>query len=194
MICHKASQFVTILTINKTTGEINLKKKNTALYLTHAGLIAAAYAAATWLSSVFGIAYGPVQFRLSEALTVLCVFSPGAVHGLSVGCFLGNLSSPYGLADALLGSLATLLAAITGRALRNVKVKGVPLLSMLMPAVFNSVIVGAEITFSLGGGATLAGFALTAAQIAAGELAVCLLGGIPLFHAVKKTNLFEKKL
>ncbi len=168
-----------------------MKNKTTALAVTHAGLIAAVYAAATWLSSLFGIAYGPVQFRFSEALCVLCVFTPGAVPGLAIGCFLGNLSSPYGMADAVLGSAATLLAALCGRKLGKITIKGVPVLTLLMPAVFNSVIVGAEIAFSLGSDAGLAGFAINAIQIGAGELAVCLLLGIPLFFAVKKAKIFK---
>lgn len=153
-------------------------------------MIAAVYAAATWLSAVFGIAYGAIQLRLSEALSVLSVFTPAAVPGLAIGCLLGNLSSPYGIWDILLGTLATLLAALSGRAVRRLTLKGIPLLSMLMPVVFNALLVGAEITFFLGGEASLSGFLLCAAQVAAGELAVCMGGGIPLFFAVKRSRLF----
>lgn len=169
-----------------------MKRNKKVILLAQGAMIAAAYAAATWLSAVFGVAYGAIQLRFSEALTVLSVFTPAAVPGLTVGCILGNISSPYGIWDILLGSLATLLAAITARALRNVKIKGLPLLSILMPVIFNALIIGAEVTFFLGSDASASGFALSAAQVGAGELAVCLAGGIPLFYAINKSGVFKR--
>ena len=162
------------------------------LHLVHGAMIAALYAAATYLSSVFAIAYGPIQFRLSEALTVLSVFTPAAVPGLTVGCIIGNLASPYGIWDIVFGSLATFLAAITARKLRHIKIKGLPLISVLIPVIFNAVIVGAEITFLTPGSSSKAAlFAISAFQVGAGELAVCLIGGTALFYAIRKTKLFK---
>lgn len=155
-------------------------------------MIAAIYAAATYLSAVFGIAYGNIQFRFSEALTILSVFTPAAVPGLTIGCILGNITSPFGVWDIIFGSLATLLAAISARALRNIKIKGFPFFSLLMPVVFNALIVGAELTFLLPAQTpSLALFAISALEVGAGELAVCLAGGIPLFYGIRKTNIFK---
>ena len=67
------------------------QRKKASVYITQAAVIAALYAALTYLASVFGIAYGNVQFRFSEALTVLAVFTPAAIPGLTIGCFIGNL-------------------------------------------------------------------------------------------------------
>lgn len=162
------------------------------LHLVHGAMIAALYAAATYLCSVFAIAYGPVQFRLSEALTVLSVFTPAAVPGLTIGCIIANLASPYGIWDIVFGSLATLLAAVTARKFRHIKIKGLPLLSILMPVIFNAVIVGTEISLlTPAESSKLAVFAVSALEVGAGELAVCLLGGIPLFYAIGKTKLFK---
>ena len=161
--------------------------------LSQGAMIAAVYAAATYLSSVFGLAYGNIQFRFSEALTILSVFTPAAVPGLTIGCVIGNLTSPMGIWDILFGSAATLFAAVTARKLRNITVKGFPLLSLLMPVIFNALIVGTEITFLLiESEATLPLFLISALEVGAGELAVCLAGGIPLFFAVKKSGLFSK--
>ena len=166
------------------------KKKLT--HLAQGAMIAAIYAAATYLSAVFGIAYGNIQFRFSEALTILSVFTPAAVPGLTIGCIIGNITSPFGVWDIIFGSLATLLAAISARALRNVKIKGFPFLSLLMPVIFNALIVGAEITFLMPAQSpSLAVFAVSALEVGAGELAVCLAGGIPLFFAIRKTNIFK---
>ncbi len=162
------------------------------LNLVHGALIAAVYAAATYLSAGLGIAYGPIQFRFSEALTVLSLFTPAAVPGLTIGCIIGNLSSPFGMWDIVFGSLATLLAALLARKLRNVKIKGLPLLSIVMPVIFNALIVGAEITLLLPTDeANLTAFAVAALEVGAGELAVCLAGGIPLYYALKKTRIFK---
>ena len=79
--------------------------------LTLAAVIGALYAVLTLTASVFGITYGPVQCRVSEALCVLPFFFPEAKWGLFVGCLIANLLSPYGAPDIICGSLATLLAA-----------------------------------------------------------------------------------
>lgn len=172
-------------------GALKMNNKK-IIHLVHGAMIAAVYAAATYLSAVFGIAYGPIQFRFSEALTVLSLFTPAAVPGLTVGCILGNISSPFGIWDIVFGSLATLLAALAARRLRNVTVKGLPLLSIIMPVVFNALIVGAEITILMPTDeASLTAFALAALEVGAGELAVCLAGGISIYYALRKTRIFK---
>lgn len=160
--------------------------------LVHGALIAAVYAAATYALSA--ISYGPIQFRISEVMTVFSVFTPAAIPGLTVGCILGNLTSPYGIWDIIFGSLATLLAATAARILRRIAPKGLPVLSILMPVIFNALIVGAEITFFFpNNNASMTAFAISALQIGAGELTVCILGGIPLFLAIRKAGIFKSE-
>ncbi len=163
--------------------------------LVQGALIAAVYAAATYLSASFGAAYGPVQFRLSEAFTVVSVFSPSAIYGLTLGCILGNLSSPMGIWDIIFGSAATLISALCARKVSGIKFKGIPLLSIIMPAFFNAVIVGAELTFLMpsdSAKATL--FGINAAEVFLGEIVVCLAGGIPVYLGLRKSNIFKKSL
>ncbi|MDR0314732.1 MAG: QueT transporter family protein, partial [Oscillospiraceae bacterium] len=69
--------------------------KEKSLYVATSGIIAAIYAALTYLSGAFGLSYGPIQFRVSEALTILPALTSAAIPGLAIGCFLGNLGSPY---------------------------------------------------------------------------------------------------
>ena len=167
-------------------------KKLSVRFMTESAVIAALYAAATYLSAAFSLAYGPVQFRLSEALTVLCTLTPAAIPGLTIGCIIGNISSPMGIWDVLFGSAATLLGAITGRMLRNVQIKKLPVLSSLMPVLFNAVIVGLEIVMLTPvEGGKLTAFAISALEVGAGELAVCLVLGLPLYSALKHTKLFK---
>ena len=63
-------------------------KKNTIQKLTFAAVIAALYAVITLLLS--WLSFGPIQFRIAEALTVLPYFSPVAIVGLSIGCLISN--------------------------------------------------------------------------------------------------------
>ena len=77
-----------------------------------AAIIAALYTVMSLLSSIFGLTYGPIQCRFSEALTVLPFFLPEAVPGLFVGCLVTNLMSTVGPLDIIFGSMATLLAAL----------------------------------------------------------------------------------
>lgn len=160
--------------------------KNTR-FLTHAAVIAALYAVLTHLQNVLlpGSTTWAIQMRLSEALCVLSFFTPAAIPGLTVGCLVFNITYAAALPlDFLVGSLATLLAAGGMWLTRRVTVKGYPLLGMAMPALFNALLVGWELTVYIGGG-----FFLNALYVALGELAVLLTFGTVLFYAVKKRHL-----
>ena len=166
-----------------------MKKKST-LFLTQAAVIAALYVALTYVSNAMGLAYNSVQFRLSEILTVLPVFTPAAIPGLTLGCLIANISSPFGIIDILCGALATFLASVTTYALRNVTFKDIPVLSTLPPVLFNALIIGAEIWYLEGRTAEI--FIVSALQVGAGQCVMCILAGILFIRAVKKTKIFER--
>lgn len=166
-----------------------MKKKSRSAFLVQAAMIAAIYAALTYFTAP--IAFGPTQLRIAEALTVLPVLTPAAVPGLAIGCIIANLSSPYGLVDIICGTAATLLAAICTRAARNIRIKGIPVLSVIFPVIFNGIIIGLEIAFFLPEGATFWAFITSGAGVALGELVSCGLLGIPLFAALRKTKIFN---
>ncbi|WP_241157010.1 QueT transporter family protein [Adlercreutzia sp. ZJ304] len=90
-------------------------------YIAQAGMIAALYAAATLICILLlqGLAWGPVQFRISEAVCVVAVLTPAAIPGLTVGCVIANLvnmvvsgTGALGLLDVVFGSTATLIGSI----------------------------------------------------------------------------------
>ena len=167
-------------------------RKTKTRFLAQAGLIAAIYAVTTYLCALWGIAYGQVQFRFSEALTILSLFTPAAIPGLTVGCFLANLSSPFGMVDVLCGTAATLLAAIAVRVTRQVRFKNIPWLAPLFPVLSNAIIVGLEISFFLPEGLSWAGFAASALSVGLGELVVCYGLGLPLSIAMGRMPMFRK--
>ena len=156
------------------------------LYVTKAALIAALYAVLTYACAALGLAYGEVQFRFSEALTILPLFCPAAIPGLTIGCLLSNILSTINPIDMVVGTLATLLAAIFTRMLRNVTVKQYPLLSLLMPILFNGVFVGAEIAYFAGDGVFMQAFVPASLSVAAGEAAVVLILGTVLWAVIRK--------
>ena len=157
-------------------------KRSSAKYLTRAAIIAALYIALTELALLLNLAYGPVQFRFSEAMTVLPFLMPEAVPGLFVGCLVSNLLSPYGLPDIIVGSLATLLAAVGTRRCR------VRALAPLPPVLANALLVGALIAWEEAGfsAAVLPAFGYHALTIGLGEAAACCLLGLPLLHFLEK--------
>ncbi len=108
-------------------------------------IIAALYAALTYFSAAFGLAIGPFQFRLSEALVVLPMLTPAAVPGLFCGCLVANLLSGAHVMDVVFGSVASLLGALGTYAFRKK-----PLLALLSPIVANGVIIPPVIWFVYG--------------------------------------------
>jgi uncharacterized membrane protein len=155
--------------------------------IAHAALIAAIYAVLTHLQNLLlpNSASFAIQLRLSEALCVLALFSPTAISGLTIGCLLFNLTFAAALPfDWLAGSVATLIATAAMYALRGVRIKGYPLLSMLMPALANAILVGWELTIYIGGG-----FWINALYVALGELIVLLTLGTVVFRVFEKRGL-----
>ena len=105
-------------------------------YLTHGAIISALYVVLTYLVNLFGLASGAVQVRVSEALTILPIFTIAAVPGLTVGCVLANMLTGAAAWDVVFGSLATLIGAIGTRLLRRH-----PILATLPPILANTIIV-----------------------------------------------------
>ena len=164
-------------------------KNRTLRQITAAGVIAAAYAA---LSLVLAsITFGPVQCRVSEALTLLPVLSPTAIWGVTLGCAITNGvgaatgANFLGMVDLFVGTAATLLAAVASRLLGKIRIGGAPWLSALPPILFNAVAIGAEWCYA---GSINVAFWVFAGQIALGQLPPCLLG-VWLIHLLERRGL-----
>lgn len=158
-------------------------------FVVRAALIAAIYTALTYLAGLMNLAYGPVQFRFSEALTVLPFLLPEAVPGLFIGCVVSNLLSPYGALDLVVGSLATLIAAFwTGKCRRRY-------LAPLPPVLCNAALVGAMLAwYETGSSAGFApAFAYNALTVGVGEAAVCYLLGLPLLRVLESRGAIKGK-
>ncbi len=166
------------------------KRNNTVRFLTEGAVIAALYAVLTLCFAP--LSFGPVQLRVSEALTVMPIFTSAAVPGLTVGCLLSNIiGMSMGVTlpvDILFGTAATLLASVCTRLLRNTaKIGQIPTLSLLSPVLFNALIVGAELTMFFGAGT----FLYCALAVGTGELIVVFVLGTVLILSLRKTRLFS---
>jgi uncharacterized membrane protein len=146
--------------------------KNTPA-LVRGAAIAAVYVALTLLLAP--ISYGPLQIRISEALTVLPILFPEAIPALFIGCLIGNLGSPLGLVDILGGSAVTLAAAFATYYLRrNEK------LALLPPVLFNALMISIYVRTLLGWP-----YWYTAVTIGAGQAIAVFGPGLLLLRYLK---------
>ena len=144
--------------------------------LTRAAIIAALYAALTLLLSP--MSFGLVQIRISEAMTLLPVMLPEAVPALFVGCLIANFLGGATMLDVVFGALATLGAAVCTRLARR---RLLP--AMLMPVLFNGVIVGSVVHAAYAPGVPLP---LCMLSVAAGEAVSCCLLGPALLRVLER--------
>ena len=166
---------------------MNRKTRFTA----HAALIGALYVVLTYAQNLIipDSATWAIQFRASEALCILAFFTPAAVPGLTIGCLLFNLSYAAALPlDAIVGTASSFLATGAMWLTRKITIKGYPLPGLLMPALFNALLVGWELSVYIGGG-----FGLNALYVAIGEAAVLLSLGTALYYAIRVRRL-DKRL
>ena len=151
--------------------------------LTRAALIAALYLLLTILFQP--ISFGAVQFRISEALTLLPILTADAIPGLLIGCLLANLLGGGIWYDVVLGSIATLLAAICTRKLRNR-----PVFAAFMPVLFNGLIVGPVVymAYVRAPGAAISWPLLFSSMgtVALGEFVVCYVLGPLLIKVLRR--------
>ncbi len=158
-----------------------------ARYLAHAATIAALYVVLSHFQNMLlpGSGSWAIQLRLSEALCILAFFTPSAAFGLGAGCLIFNLTSAAALPlDFLLGTLASYLASKGMWLTRNLKIGSYPLFGMLLPAFFNGLLVGGELTAYIGGG-----FVYNALYVALGETIALLVFGTILYCAMKSRQL-----
>ena len=161
-------------------------KKLTLRHITTAAAVGAVYAAMSMLGSVFGVTFGPVQCRFAEALCVLPFFLPETAWGLGVGCLIANLLSPYGVLDIVVGSAATLLAALLTARCKKMWLAPLP------PVLTNTVLIGLVLAYEQAG--TSAAFwptyGFNALTVGLGEVVACYgLGMLLLWRLSKSTTL-----
>ena len=156
-------------------------KSTSTRRLAISGVLAALYVALTLSTASF--AYGPIQFRIADALCVIPFFAPYTSVGLFIGCLIANIFSTVSALDIVIGSAATLLGCVATAKLKNKWLTPIPTI------VSNAVLVGAMLAYVYTPDAFLQGFITMGAQVAAGEIAVMLALGLPLTLWLEKSRL-----
>lgn len=154
-------------------------KNNKSLFMAQAAMIAAVYVVLTLVFAPFS--YGEVQVRISEALTILPVFTPAAIPGLFIGCLIGNIFGGAILPDIIFGSLATLIGAAFTWRLRS-KAK---LFAPLPPIISNMVIVPIILRYGYQVPLPLPLMMLT---VGIGQVISCGVLGLTLYAALNKSR------
>lgn len=156
--------------------------------LTLAAIVAALYVVLGYYAGIFGVGFGPIQCRFSEALCVLPFFFPATAPGLFVGCLIVNLLSPYGVLDIVFGSLATLIAAWLTVKMPN------RWLAPLPPVICNALIPSDVIAWSMTGNfgpAFWAAYGFNALTIGVGEAMACYGLGSLLLYGLPRIPFFR---
>ena len=153
-----------------------MKNKGT-LFMVQAAAIAAVYVVLTTVFAAFS--FGEVQVRISEAMTILPVFTPAAIPGLFVGCLISNFLGGAILLDVIFGSIATLIGAVFTWKLRNSN----KWLAPLPPIVANAMIVPFTLYYGYGVNLPIPFMMLT---VGIGEVISCGVLGMALYGALNK--------
>ena len=157
--------------------------------LTRIAMIAAVYTVVCLVLTP--VTYGSGRVRIAEALTMLPLIYAPSIWGVTLGCFLTNLigammaTNPTGFLDAIIGTLATFLAAYGTYYFREKKLKNIPLLSILCPIVLNFIFVGAELAYLFNPENLMVGFLIQGTSVAIGE-AISVILGYVLMEPMKK--------
>ncbi|MHB8130691.1 MAG: QueT transporter family protein [Mobilitalea sp.] len=148
------------------------------LFITEAAVIAAIY---TVLVMIFQFSsFGPVQFRIAEALTILPYFTPAAIPGLTIGCLLSAILSGADILDIVFGSLATLIAALLSYRLRRFKY-----LVPIPPIVVNALVIPWVLQTAYGEAQP---YILLMLSIGAGQLVAAGVLGMVLLFALDRVK------
>ncbi len=158
-----------------------MSKKTKAVV--YGAIIAAMYTVLTLFASSFGLANGMIQVRISEALTILPFFTPYAIGGLFVGCFVSNIITGCALWDIVFGSIATLIGAVFTYYCGKIKSPKAKYLAPLGPIVSNTLIVPPILTYVYG---VKEAYILICLGVCVGEIISAGILGMLLYFGIER--------
>ncbi|MCQ2483066.1 MAG: QueT transporter family protein [Clostridia bacterium] len=169
------------------------KNRRNIRFIVISGVISALYIVLTL--PMAQLAFGPIQLRLAEVLTVLPAFGTVGIPGVTIGCFLSNLLNPGALGpiDILGGTCATLISALLSRFLGKYN----KYLGVVPPIVINGIIVGGYLPFIIyeaGTKVTPVAVLISMLSVAASEAVILIILGIPLIAVINRNRKLNEKL
>lgn len=159
------------------------RRRNAIMYVCYGAIIAALYVVLTWLSAIFKLDSGVIQFRLSEALCIFAVFTPAAIPGMTIGCLLSNLIFTGNAYDMIFGTLATFIGVLGVYLLRKL-----PYIAPMPYVLSNAIIVPLVLRFAYGVPDALW---FLVATVGLGEVVCALGGGILLYTMLRRVKIFK---
>ncbi len=155
--------------------------------VTFGALVGALYVVLTLALSFIG--FGPVQFRVAEALCLLPLYFPETIPGVAIGCLIANLFSPYGPLDIIFGTLATAAAVLLVPLMKKKWLAPLPVI------LINAIVVSLVLTYQqvLAPSQTfLSVFLFNALTVGLGEAVVTYALGVPLLYALPKVSYLRR--
>ena len=149
-------------------------------FITQSAVIAAIYIALCWMFAPISFGHNLFQFRISEVMTVLPIFTPAGIPGVFIGCALSNLLfGGLGIIDLVLGSLATLTAAFLTYLLRNKP----RVIALMPPIIVNAIIVGWYLNILISPEINVL---VNMMWVLLGQVVSCYILGLPLCAVIDK--------
>ena len=148
------------------------------------GLIAALYVVITMIAIALGLSSGVIQFRISEALCILPMFTAAAIPGLTIGCLIANILAGGVFGDVVFGAVATLIGAIGTRLLRKNR-----WMAPLCPVVSNMVIVPFILIYAYH---VQDAYFYLLFTVGVGELVCAYILGQVLYTVLQKRNILSR--
>lgn len=149
------------------------------------GVVAAIYVVVTVVGA--DLSYGPIQFRVAEALMLLCFFNKDYIFSLTIGCFIANIFSTVGLIDTVVGTSATLISAVLIYICRKEEDTLRMVICSLFPVIANGLLVGAELNLVL-----KLPFWLSVGEVALGEFVCVTVLGVIVFKLLSQNKAFMR--
>jgi len=156
-------------------------KKKKLIELTIYAMVAAIYAVITINLSF--LSFGAIQFRIAEALLLLCFYNKRFFIPLVLGCFVSNIFSSLGPIDMLVGSIATVISLIFVMKSKNL------IIASIFPVLINGIMIGIELSYvenSFNFETILFNFG----TVALGEFVCVCIFGVIMFKLLEKNKGF----
>lgn len=153
--------------------------------LVQSAIVAALYIAVSLISIPFGLAYGPIQFRIGEMFNHFAIFDKKYILSLTIGCLIVNFFSPTGVIDMVFGTLGTLLMTsisyLVGRYIKSVKMKLI-ISTIICTVSMWTVALELHIVSKIP-------FWMTYLTVAIGELVTLIIGAIIIYLISKRIDI-----
>jgi len=146
--------------------------------ISEGALFAAVYVVAT--ICIAPIAYGAIQFRISDCMLFFCIGKKQNIAGFAVGGAIANLMSPLGIIDVFMGFTANFILGI----LANVIVS--KWLIVIIASVFAGLFIGIELSVFYA-----TPYIYTAGTVAAGTLCSMVVG-VTIYKIFGKNKALRK--